>query len=86
MLTLSDVITTIAEASSELVVSIEGSPEVTQHHYDQYMTAIPTIARRLSQGGEPQPELLRVVGFALISTGASRSGVTAALRALGALS
>lgn len=76
-------IANIAETVKPLVQHIEATVPMTQDHYDQYWSAIESVAAGV-QGHDPRTVKL-TVAYAFTEAGANRNGVMAALKLMGVL-
>jgi hypothetical protein len=65
----------LAEDLKPAVQEIEGSIKTTQNHYGRYMSL-------LSLMGDGKPDLMKILGVALIKAGANRGGVNSAMKIL----
>lgn len=68
----------LTDAVKDIVAAIEAQPALTQHRYDQYMTAITRIATGLGNGTNART----IAVVVLVQAGANKEGVLAAFRAL----
>lgn len=72
----------LADFCKPVVEQIEASLPICQDHYDDYMIAIESISQRLPSANA---SVKLAIGIALQRAGASKRGVTNALRSLGVI-
>ena len=79
---LDTILDDLAVVVAPIVKSIESSSPITMNHYDQYMSAISTLANKIP--GNPKSIPLGIA-VAMQKAGGNKAGILAALHVMGVL-